>query len=985
MTDYHAKYFAYELTKRLPSDSVEKLTRSLADAQVDLNPHQVDAALFAFRSPLSRGAILADEVGLGKTIEAGIVISQKWAERKRKLLIIVPANLRKQWNQELLDKFFLPSTILETKSFTQAIAAGNLNPFDRQDIAICSYHFARAKDAYLKHIHWDLVVIDEAHRLRNVYKPTNKISNAIKLALSHAPKILLTATPLQNSLLELYGLVSIIDDYTFGDLKSFKEQFAVVNRKDPVDPPSFGEQVRSSELAGKLRGLLSWHEYDNGFKELKNRLKPICQRTLRKQVLEYVKFTNRIPITQEFIPSEEERRLYDLVSTYLQSPNLYALPASQRKLMTLILRKLLASSTYAISGTLEALANKLEQTIAEHAETAGNLEDTVEDNFEEFVDYADEYEEDVPEEARKQYSAEDLQRMREELKALKEFHALADSIKKNSKGEALRIALSKGFTETESKGGKRKAVIFTESRRTQEYLRQILETTEYAGKIVLFNGTNTDPQSRQIYERWLEKHKGTDRVSGSRTADLRAAIVECFQDEAEIMIATEAAAEGINLQFCSLVVNYDMPWNPQRIEQRIGRCHRYGQTQDVVVVNFLNRSNAADLRVYQLLSEKFQLFSGVFGASDEILGSIESGVDFEKRIADIYQQCRTEDEIQASFDQLQKDLDAEISEEMQSARQKLLENFDEEVHEKLRMSLQESKEYLGKYESLLWQLTKYFLQPFARFDNSENSFTLVQNPFPEEHIHPGPYQLGKNIEDANTYRVGHPLAQRIISACKERELPPRAITFLYGDTQRKISILEPLLGKSGWMVALNLTVTAFESEDHVILTGVCDDGTVLGHDECARMFSLPAEVDGEEIAVPDSIESNFNSGTESIKNEILQRISQRNSGFFETEMEKLEKWADDVKTSLEIELKQLDKDIKFRKTEAKKILNLEEKVAAQREIKEMEKRRNSLRQDLFKAQDDVDTKKEELISQIEAQLKQQVGMEQLFSIRWSVR
>ena len=709
MTDYHARYFAYELTKRSPSDSVEKLTRSLADAQVDLNPHQVDAALFAFRSPLSRGAILADEVGLGKTIEAGIVISQKWAERKRRLLIIVPANLRKQWNQELLDKFFLPSTILETKSFNQAIAAANLNPFDREDIVICSYHFARAKDAYLKHIQWDLVVIDEAHRLRNVYKPTNKISNAIKLALSHAPKILLTATPLQNSLLELYGLVSIIDDYTFGDLKSFKEQYSKINGRSNREP--------ISEINKAAFGIRD--DFQDSFQELKLRLKPICQRTLRKQVLEYVKFTNRIPITQEFIPSEEERRLYDLVSAYLQSPNLYALPASQRKLMTLILRKLLASSTYAISGTLEALANKLEQTIAEHADTASNLEDTVEDNFEEFVDYADEYEEDVPEEARKQYSAEDLKRMQAELKALREFHALADSIKKNSKGEVLRIALSKGFAETESKGGKRKAVIFTESRRTQEYLRQILETTEYAGKIVLFNGTNTDPQSRQIYERWLEKHKGTDRVSGSRTADLRAAIVECFQDEAEIMIATEAAAEGINLQFCSLVVNYDMPWNPQRIEQRIGRCHRYGQTQDVVVVNFLNRSNAADLRVYQLLSEKFQLFSGVFGASDEILGSIESGVDFEKRIADIYQQCRTEDEIQASFDQLQKDLDVEISEEMQSARQKLLENFDEEVHEKLRMSLQESKEHLGKYESLLWQLTKYFLNPFAQFDNSE--------------------------------------------------------------------------------------------------------------------------------------------------------------------------------------------------------------------------------------------------------------------------
>ena len=135
-----------------------------------------------------------------------------------------------------------------------------------------------------------------------------------------------------------------------------------------------------------------------------------------------------------------------------------------------------------------------------------------------------------------------------------------------------------------------------------------------------------------------------------------------FRDEAIIMIATEAAAEGINLQFCSLVVNYDLPWNPQRIEQRIGRCHRYGQKHDVVVVNFLNQKNAADQRVYQLLAEKFKLFNGVFGASDEVLGSIESGVDFEKRIADIYQKCRTQEQIQFNFDQLQREMEIQIDE-----------------------------------------------------------------------------------------------------------------------------------------------------------------------------------------------------------------------------------------------------------------------------------------------------------------------------------
>jgi|ERR1039458_1386915 SNF2 family DNA or RNA helicase len=327
LTAYHAKYFAHELTKRCPSDSLQKLSASLADAQVDLNPHQIDAALFAFRSPLSKGAILADEVGLGKTIEAGILLSQKWAERKRKLLVVVPANLRKQWHQELADKFFLPAVIMETRLFNEQVKKkGNPNPFNQPDrIVICSYQFVRSKETYVKQIPWDLAVIDEAHRLRNVYKPGNLIATAIKNAFATVPKVLLTATPLQNSLLELFGLVSIIDEFTFGDLKSFKAQFSNLSSEDD-------------------------------FAELKSRLRPICQRTLRKQVLQYIPFTNRYALVQEFYPTEEEQRLYDLVSEYLQRPELFALPASQRKLMTLVLRKLLASSTYAISGTLAALA-----------------------------------------------------------------------------------------------------------------------------------------------------------------------------------------------------------------------------------------------------------------------------------------------------------------------------------------------------------------------------------------------------------------------------------------------------------------------------------------------------------------------------------------------------------------------------------------------------------------------------------------------------
>lgn len=955
LTPYHAKYISYQLTQRYSSDNLEKLTSTLSDAQVDLNPHQVEAALFAFRSPFSKGAILADEVGLGKTIEAGIVISQKWAERKRKVLIIVPSSLRKQWNQELAEKFFLPSAILESKNFNKAIKQGEANPFIRDEIVICSYHFARSKEPHLRAVHWDLAVIDEAHRLRNVYKPSNKIANSIKKSIESAPKILLTATPLQNSLMELYGLVSIIDEYIFGDKKSFRSQFTRIT--------------------------------DNGnFDDLKERLEPICKRTLRRQVREYIKFTNRICITQEFFPTPEEDRLYHLVSDYLQQPILYALPASQRQLMTLILRKLLASSTYAISGTLESLAQKLESVVEQHA-PALSVEGEIENNFETYEELADEWSEEEPEFLNGNgYTPDDINLMKAEMESLREFYELAESIRKNSKGEALLTALKNGFEEAQRIGAYRKAIIFTESRRTQEYLKNILEgSEEYRGKIVLFNGSNNDDKSKEIYARWLEKYQGTDKASGSRTADMRAAIVEYFRDEAIIMIATEAAAEGINLQFCSMVVNYDLPWNPQRIEQRIGRCHRYGQKYDVVVVNFLNKKNAADQRVYELLKDKFQLFEGVFGASDEVLGAIESGVDFEKQIAQIYQESRTEDEIQASFNALQKELEQQISEKMQSAREELLTNFDEEVHEKLRVHQENSQLYLNKYENWLWRLTQYYLEPYARFEQPEYSFYLVKNPFPNERIHPGPYRIGKHIEDANIYRVGHLLAQRILEQCKSLELKTVELAFHYSGTP-KITILEPQIGKSGWLTIINLTITAFETEDHLLLCGVNDEGNMLDIEQCQRLFSLPAKQlppkNGGKELLPPKIRNHLEEIAQSQQAAVLQMTAERNAHFFENEMEKLDKWAEDLKNSLELELKQLDVEIKTRKTEARKLIDLKEKVQTQREIKELEKKRNTKRFNLFKAQDGVDQKKEDLIAGIEQRLQQKIDKTELFTIKW---
>ena len=959
LTAYHARYFAHELTKRSSSASIDSLTSALADAQVDLNPHQVEAALFAFRSPLSRGAILADEVGLGKTIEAGILLSQRWAERRRRLLVICPANLRKQWGQELSDKFFLPFAILETKTFNEEIKRGNLNPFEQPKIILCSFHFARTKSDYIRQTPWDLVAIDEAHRLRNVYKANNKIANAIKTAIATRPKTLLTATPLQNSLLELYGLVSFIDEFTFGDLRSFRAQFSRVSTPDD-------------------------------YRALRERIRPICQRTLRRQVLPYISYTNRHALVQEFIPNDDEQRLYAVVSEYLQSPRLYALPASQRQLMTLILRKLLASSTYAISDTLLGLANKLE--VVEKTQTAlDSPPPDLGENFETLPEIEDEWLDDDAEEnpgqpdAVQQLSPEQREEIRLEREKLHQFHELARSIQKNSKGEVLLTALRRGFeaanrARAEHQNGalQQKAIIFTESRRTQEYLLRLLEASEFAGKIVLFNGTNGDPKSAEIYRNWLEQNKGTDRVTGSPTADKRAAIVEYFRDEASIMIATEAAAEGINLQYCNLVVNYDMPWNPQRIEQRIGRCHRYGQKYDVVVVNFLNRANAADVRVYQILNEKFRLFDGVFGASDEVLGAIQSGVDFEKRIVSIYQQCRTPEQISFEFDKLQQDLESEVAEARAIAQEQLLNNFDQEVIEKVRIEAGNSR---NRFEELLWKTTRFYLQPYARFDSAGHSFVLERNPFPGETIHPGPYRMGRNVEDANTYRVGHQLAQRVLEQCTALDTPPVEICFNLTTSGKRLALLEPHVYQSGWLVCARFTVESFEAEDHLLFAGLRDDGSPLDPSVCKRLFDLPAEVGQPVLPVP---VPDLDAQLKVLQEQVLQEVGLRNNHWLDQEVSKLDRWTEDLKLGLEQEIKDLDQQIRETKRASTAAATLADKLVHQRTLKTLQVTRNQKRKDLFIAQDEVESRRDALIADIEARMTKGQKEDMLFRIRWSM-
>jgi ERCC4-related helicase len=911
-------------------------------------------------NPLAEGVVLADEVGLGKTIEAGLILTQLWAEGKRKLLVVCPASLRKQWALELEEKFHLPTVIIDAKQYRNDKKSGYENPFDRKEVVIASIHYAARRDEELVTVRWDSVVVDEAHKLRNAYREGNKLGRRLLHLLEGRRKLLLTATPLQNSLMELYGLSLFVDRYLFGEPAHFR-----------------------SIYSGRYAPL----------KDLRERIRPYFTRTLRRDVLEYVRYTERKALTQPFEPSDIEQELYDALNEYLQRADTYAFPSQHRHLSILIIRKLLASSSHALVQTLEMIRSRLLSLLeeAESEETRDPLEALLsgEELDEDLLDEILEDKEESGEEEADEEEAPDVDpaAVRGEIALVDRFIGLARSIQTDSKAKALLNALAVGFSQMVGMGARKKAVVFTESRRTQEYLRRFLEANGYAGRVVTFNGSNNDPESRGTYHRWVAENEPKGRSSGSRKVDTRTALIERFRDHAQVMIATEAGAEGINLQFCSLVVNYDLPWNPQRIEQRIGRVHRYGQQFDVVVINFLNTRNHADQRVYELLDEKFALFQGVFGASDEVLGALESGVDFEKRILEIYQTCRTPDEIDAAFQALQKELDDQIQARMAEVRQTLLDRFDQDVHERLRLNLEHAKGLVRKTERHFWWLTKYVLADRAAFDDDTYRFTLHDAPI--WNAATGEYVLASQRSGDETpsfvYRLSHPLGEWVVRQAKTLETPTAGVSFAPSQAPIRATMAEQLTGQAGHLRVDRLVIQGAETEEYLLVSGVTDDESSLNPEAGEKLFSVPGEVDV----------SNFSHGSfgfTRLKHEAARHrravesaSAERNGERLQEERNKLYRWAKDQEEAAEQELENVKQQIMRIQREARQARTVDEQKRYEEKVKQLTTRKRRLRREIFAIEDEIEARRDELLDKLEARVQQVVETEELFTIAWDVR
>lgn len=937
------KWYLSRFESKKSGNNIDRISMTLLNSKIKLTPHQIDAALFAFKSPISNGVLLADEVGLGKTIEAGIIIAQLWYERKANVLIIVPASLMRQWNAELYDKFSLKSELMDRKRFNYYLRKGYENPFLAcGNITICSYQFASINSELINKSKFDTVVIDEAHKLRNSYTGKSIISNNIKEATKNMKKILLTATPIQNSLLDLYGITSFIDDKIFGDINIFKLNYI---KKLPENTD-----------------------------ELKSRLQTYMHRTLRSQVSQYVKYTNRIAKTFSFSQTPEEIEIYkDLQDIIINSENNpYIIPKKQSHLLLLILSKLMGSSVYALQGTLQVILKRLE--------LMSNGEDLDITEYLKSDDLLDEVEDDelINEEENEKLEI-DKNELNREILVIKNLIEKTNKVNKESKYFTLLESLKYSFMHLKEIGANEKVLIFTESTRTQKFLYDSLKEDGY-DHILLYNGSNNNDETNEIYSNWLNRPENIDKKNNDRSLNIKSAIIDEFEKNGKILISTEAGAEGLNLQFCSLVINYDLPWNPQRVEQRIGRCHRFGQKFDVTVINFINNSNRVEQRIYELLNSKFNLFNEVFGASDEVLGALDNVTNIDKSISEIYAKCRTEEEIDTAFDELQKEYSNEISDNIKKTKQKIIDNFEEDLQQYFSNMMVETESQLNEMEKTFWELTKIILSNVAHFDDASFTFTVYNL---DEYN--GKYKISSRNENSEyiDYNSNTKLGQLVLNKAHKINISHGKMTFDITNYPFKLTEIEQMKGKKGIILFNKFSIRSFESEEYLFFSGLMTDNEFLDDETINKLFRT------------NSIE-NYDTNMDSNKlnlvlenskiycNKLLTESTEKNNSYLSSEISKINTWADDKMESIEYNVEMMREQRKELRKQSDLCTNYQDKLKIEQEISNLTNKISNSWMKLADTEEKVEIQRKQMISNVKKENMKSSTFETIFAINFEV-
>ncbi|HPS58545.1 MAG TPA: SNF2-related protein [Spirochaetota bacterium] len=672
---------------------------SLSNSRTRILAHQVESTHRIVNSFRQR-FLIADEVGLGKTIEAGLVIKEMiYRHNYTRILIVCPASLLFQWQNEMESKFNEKFIIMDRRLLGRAAAGnGGANPWNVHNKVICSLDFIKNKNFEddLSRTHWDAVIFDEAHRLRRDSSAATIAYNAAEVISSRTKSlILLSATPFRGKLEELYYLIALLDKNILGPFQTFYNEFC----------------IDCSDLSVLKRKL--------------------DQVVIRRTKNEIGGFTKRYARTIRFDLYDDERFLYDETTRYVAEEFNRALQSENRAVgfVMTVFQKLLDSSSYALRIALSNRSARLKELLAR---AAGDHEQLVSFNNN-FFDSGTMPDADDTDENCELVVQRTIDELKLEIATLDRLVEIALRIEVNKKGEKLVRLIS-----DLSKKGHAKFLIFTQFRTTQDYLYSILSGYD----TVVFNGSmNRDQKEEAILK---------------------------FRESAEVLIATEAGGEGRNMQFCDVLVNYDLPWSPLKIEQRIGRIHRFGQPNDVHIYNFSTRDTVAE-RVLEVLTEKLKLFEESIGTPDIMLGQIEDEVNLNTLFMEL-----------ASGRKKKREVDNELTERIESARQSFEKLSELTVAGRMDFNYDEYYRVTLKERSFNNRRIEKFVSNFLKLDDHASGMITAKNcrqgeykvrHSAESEFRRGTFDSEKALEDDSMefLAFGHAVVDGIIDYCHSRD------------------------------------------------------------------------------------------------------------------------------------------------------------------------------------------------------------------------
>ena len=867
-TPFHAYYTARKLENLCDGDM---LSSAFASSDIKIYPFQVAAAAFALRSPYRKGVILCDEAGMGKSHEAMLVITQKWLEGSNRILLVTPnADLLRQWT-ELIDLHYtVPYIVLTSRDEWQAnISDENPNAFVQNAIIVSTYDFVSDNESGAKEVDWDLTVFEEANALSSVYHTDNKQARALKRIAGNSFKLLITGTPIEKNIMDLYGLIWFIDEAVLPKEQDFLSRYL----RKPENYPELAERV-------------------SGY----------CFRTLRSQAKDYAKVTERILITYEYEQSEKERQLYDMLYGYINKPGKIAFPEMDKYDLALRLLSLQSSSTAAVLQTVKGIVKRLEA------------------------------QPDVP----------------DEIDEWRLIQAAAEKVIQDSKAKALLNALKSGFSVTKKSGAGKKAVIFTESAETQKMLTALL-SDRY--KTFVYNGG----------------------------ADYNA--IRKFKAEGDILISTDSGAKGFNLENAAFVIHYDLPFNTLKMEQRIDRCHRLGQENDVLSLAFIDKKNFADVRKLELVNKRMLVADGVFGITDEVMGGFTG--DLEAAFEAVSSNIRTREQIEAVYQQTLVQNRNENKRLVSAAEDILFTAFSKELADKVNLSPKYIGEKSEEINSALWNIVKWFFERYnasyddCRFEIDETNKTVTATNYEKLPLlfyywagsRNKPYYSLKSYGMAKDFK---PRYGRITPASV---IGRGIIHELQCSDSGKIIVNAKTEPCEIALYTVSLSASNRPIRDYTVLCGETESGEILTDEQCRNILNLPVnKYEESEHKSPHWLKSEGKTHrldrfvpTERLIAEQSEKLSPAQA----EEIDKMKLQAKSEKNALSREIDELKKQVEAAEAERDGITNDRLKLLT------LEKKANLLRREYMKKQESQFFDDMKLDLELERQIKEFTDREKL--------